>query len=364
MVSILGQSRALETLTAALRSGRFQHAWIFFGPRGVGKFTTAIELAKVLLDPQAQRDGAGSIAADPASEVSRRIESGTHPDLHVIRKELAVYSDDPELRKKKLMNIPFDVLREHMIGGQTSTRYYEPAVFKTPVLGHGKVFIIDEAELLQSTSDETQNALLKTLEEPPPRTYIFLITNQPQRLLPTIRSRCQHVQFVPLDQEAMTVWFERARLDLDQAEQTWVEQFCEGSPGLAQLAGEYGFHHWQRVLDPMLGELEAGAFPAAMGSTLAELIEAYAGAWVKAHENASKDSANKQGARHLLSILAAHARRKLAARIDRDEDPARWLAVIDLLRQAEEQLDSNVNRKLLLENLVVQWAQIPAGVPA
>ena len=361
MASILGQSPALETLTAALRSGRFPHAWIFFGPRGVGKFTTAIELAKVLLDPQARRDGTGSIAADPASEVSRFVESGTHPDLHVIRKELAVYSDDLDLRKKKLMNIPVDVLREHMIGGQTGGRYRDAPAHLTAALGHGKVFIIDEAELLDRTG---QNALLKTLEEPPPRTYIFLITNQPQRLLPTIRSRCQHVQFVPLDQEAMTIWFKRARLDLDDAEQTWVEQFCEGSPGLAQLAAEYGFHHWQRALDPMLGELEAGAFPAAMGSTLAELIEGYAGAWVKAHHNASKDAANKQGARHLLSIVANHARGKLAARIDRDEDPARWLGVIDLVRQAEVQLDTNVNLKLLLENLVVQWAQIPAGVPA
>ncbi|MCH6551938.1 MAG: hypothetical protein IH804_07995, partial [Planctomycetes bacterium] len=107
-----------------------------------------------------------------------------------------------------------------------------------------------------------------------------------------------------------------------------------------------------------------GAVPARRGSALAGLIEGYAGAWVKAHHNASKDAANKQGARHLLSIVADHARGKLAARIDRDEDPARWLGVIDLVRQAEVQLDTNVNLKLLLENLVVQWAQIPAGVPA
>ncbi|MCH8164946.1 MAG: hypothetical protein IH889_04990 [Planctomycetes bacterium] len=361
MQRILGQTRAIETLAAALRCGRLQHAWIFAGPRGVGKFTTAIEFAKILLDPNAVVDPSGALAADPQSETTRLINARAHADLHVIYKELALYSENPAVRDRKLQNIPLDVIREHMIGGRTGDgRFHEPAVYKTAVLGHGKVFIIDEAELLAHGSNEAQNALLKTLEEPPPRTYIFLITNRPQRLLLTILSRCQHVQFTPLDAEAMAAWFQRAALGVDEDERAWIERFCEGSPGMAQLAADYGFCRWQMALEPMLGELQQGSFPTEMGNTLAELIETFATSWVKQHENASKDAANKDGARHLLAILAAHARRKLASRIDEDEDPTIWLEVIDLLREAERQLDANVNLKLLLENLVVQWAALAA----
>ena len=190
MHRILGQERAIDTLLTALGSGRVHHGWIFSGPLGVGKFTTAVEFARLLLDPHAAPNLAGEIEADPEGETSRLIDAGTHPDLHVIRKELALFSDNPQLRARKLSNIPIDVLRERMIGGKTSDdRPHVAVAYRKPAQGHGKVFIIDEAELIDVYG---QNALLKTLEEPPPATYIFLITSRPERLLPTIRSRCGH----------------------------------------------------------------------------------------------------------------------------------------------------------------------------
>jgi DNA polymerase-3 subunit delta' len=355
---ILGQPKATETLTAGLRSGRLHHAWIFSGPKGVGKFTTAVELAKVLLDPRADADH----EPDPVGETVRRMEQNTHPDFHVIRKELALYSDDTVLQKRKLMNIPVGVLREQLIGGEVGEKFHEARAYKTPVLGHAKVFIIDEAELIDPTG---QNALLKTLEEPPKRTYIFLITSRPQRLLPTIRSRCQHVQFFPLDTEAMDAWFERSGLELSEQERRWIERFCQGSPGLAQLAARYGFHQWQATLDPMLQELELRRFPAEMGQTLAQLVEDFAVAWVKGkdHPNASKDAANKDGAGHVLAILAGHARRRLIDRAGQARDPEPWPEVIDLISDAERQLSRNVNLKLVLENLVVQWARAGTTSP-
>jgi len=347
---ILGQAQAIEMLRAGLRSGRFHHAWIFSGPKGVGKFTTAMELAAVLLDPNAGPD----LEPDPAGETVRLIEESTHFDLHVIRKELALYSDDPELHKRKLMNIPIDVLREHMIGGGVGGKYHEAKVGKTPMLGHAKVFIIDEAELIDRVG---QNALLKTLEEPPIRTYLFLITSRPERLFPTIRSRCQRVQFTALDARAMDAWFERSGLDLAPRDRAWIERFCHGSPGLALVASKYGFHQWQVTLDPMLQELEQGRFPADLGQTLAQVVEDFAVAWVKDpdHPNASKDAANKDGARHVLAFLAGHARRRLTDRVEQGADPDPWPEMIDLISSAERELSGNVSLKLVLENLVVQW---------
>jgi hypothetical protein len=111
------------------------------------------------------------------------------------------------------------------------------------------------------------------------------------------------------------------------------------------------------TLDPMLQELEQGRFPAELGQTLAQFVEDFAVAWVKDtdHPNASKDAANKDGARHVLTLLAGHARRRLTDRVEQGADPDPWPEMIDLISSAERELYGNVNLKLVLENLVVQW---------
>ncbi len=357
MNRILGQSGAVETLRAGLSSGRLAHAWIFAGPRGVGKFTTALELARIVLDPHAEADG----TVDPAGETSRLINAGTHPDLHVIRKELALYSPDSVIRKRKQINIPLDVLRQHLLGGQVGDKYQEAPAYRTPARGHNKVFIIDEAELLDPVG---QNALLKTLEEPPAGTYLILVTNRPGRLFPTVHSRCRHLHFRPLDDTAMAQWFDQSGVDVTGAERQWINEFCDGSPGVASLAAEYGFYRWHTTLAPMLEDLAAGRFPAEMGATLAALVEGFAVEWVKRHENASKDAANKDGIRFLLSILAAHANRQLTESVERGDDCDSALKAIDLIAEAEAQVWANINLKVLLENLVVQWARVGATVLA
>src|SRR6185295_1770830 len=102
----------------------------------------------------------------------------------VITKELIRYHD--RTGKSKGINLSIDVIRPELI---------EPAGRKA-VMGRGKVFVIEQADLMTAQS---QNALLKTLEEPAGRTLIILLTDQPGGLLPTIRSRCQTVRFAPLD---------------------------------------------------------------------------------------------------------------------------------------------------------------------
>ncbi len=350
MKKILGQDRAVEMLLAGLRSGRFAHAWIFAGPQGVGKFTTAIELARIVLEPGAGPDG----AVDRAGETTRLIDAGIHPDLHVIRKELARFSDDADLRKKLLTNIPIDVLREHMIGGMVGGKFQEAPAYRTSVRGHGKVFIIDEAELLDKNG---QSTLLKTLEEPPPGTYFILVTSRPHRLFPTIHSRCRHVAFGPLDDAAMNQWFDAAGLAVSGPEQEWIRGFCQGSPGMATIAAEYGFHKWHLALAPMLDQLATGVFPAELGATMASLVEAFATEWVKRNDKASKRSANNDGARFLVTILAAHAGRQLRAAVEQGDPLEAILKAIDLIAEAERQLWANVNLKQVLENLAVQWTQ-------
>ena len=157
----------------------------------MGKYTAALEAARVLLDPAARQavrehdagDATRLIEGGGDSRIQNLIHAGTHPDLHIIRKEMAKFSDNRSLRDKKQLNIPIDLLRERVIGGKSGETYHDAAAYRTAQMGHGKVFIIDEAELLDQTG---QNAMLKTLEEPPSDTWFFLITSQPDRLLPTI----------------------------------------------------------------------------------------------------------------------------------------------------------------------------------
>ncbi|HWB21075.1 MAG TPA: hypothetical protein VG711_12290, partial [Phycisphaerales bacterium] len=93
MDSILGHANAKSVLASALRAGRLHHAWIFSGPKGVGKFSIAVELAKILLDPSPATDLQGNLVTDPASRTSTLVASRTHPDLHIIYKELALFSE-------------------------------------------------------------------------------------------------------------------------------------------------------------------------------------------------------------------------------------------------------------------------------
>jgi len=178
-----------------------------------------------------------------------------------------------------------------------------------------------------------------------------------------VHSRCRHVHFRPLDDTAMAQWFDRSGVDVTGAERQWINEFCDGSPGVATLAAEYGFHRWHTTLTPMLDDLADGRFPAEMGATLAALVEGFAVEWVKRHENASKDAANKDGIRFVLSILAAHANRQLTESVQRGAPDDTALKAIDLIAEAEEQAWANINVKLLLENLVVQWARVGALIP-
>ena len=365
MESILGHEHAKDILQSALRSGRMHHAWIFHGPQGVGKQTMAAAVARMLLCHNPGAEGA-SCGICP----SCRLDAKAHPDLHLIYKELAAVSDFRHLRERKQMNIPVDLLREHVIGGHVGDHYIDPAVGVRPMLNHGKAFIIDEADLLDLTG---QNSLLKTLEEPPPGTYLFLITSNDDRLLPTIRSRCQRVPFSALDDELVKQWLadQPAAQDLSPDQRAWVVRFARGSIGRAALALEYRLDAWAQAVGPMIDRVASGRPDVEMGPAMAGLVDGFAESWVKAHKGASKEAANKAGVRHMLGLIAETCRLRLrdaAAGADpadpiTPEDAAHpWLAGIDLVQDAERNLESNVNVSLLLENLAIQWPAAGRGL--
>jgi len=360
---ILGQVPAVQSICRAMQRGRMHHAWIFHGPVGVGKFTTALRLARILLDPEATADHAARFEPPLRTEVARLIDAGTHPDLHVIRKELAAASSLRELRDRKQINIPLDLLRERMLGGLDGGGSNAPPVFRTPFLGHGKVFIIDEAELLEV---EAQNAMLKTLEEPPERTWILLCSQQEDRLLPTIRSRCQRVSFGPLPASAMAQWWLGSGRRVDAEDRSWIDAFAAGSPGMAALAVDAGLHGAWMSLRPALDALERGSFDATLADRMAEFIDGHAKQIVKENEQASKEAANRAGARLLLAMLGAHVRERLqtATAAAQWNAAERWIEIAARLQRVDDELRANLNLKHVMAHLVAQWAAIIAPAPA
>lgn len=340
---VVGQPRAIEVLQRSMQSGRLHHAWIFHGPEGVGKFTSAVAWAAMLLDPTTLPDLGGNLAPQPGSHTQQLIGVGTHPDFFVIRKELTPFSKDTSVRNNKQRSIPKAIIDEYLV---------EPAAL-APSMNQGamvgKVFIIDEAELMGLP---VQNAMLKTLEEPGPGTLIILVTSSEDRLLPTIRSRCQRVGFVPLDDDAMRRWVVSKAFDLDPQAHHWYINHAAGSPGRFMQAVESNLYQWYIQIDPMLSRAMRGEHPPELGTLMGSLIDGWATDWVKQGdkigENRSKEAANQKGASMMLSLIAQQVRAGLGdARM-----AARSLQTIDSVTRASEELDTNVSFKVVMEHLV------------
>lgn len=352
LTDLLGQPRAVSILTQAFASDRVHHAWIFHGPFGVGKFTAALAFASLLLDPAAKVSKGGAMATDGPSPVRDLLAAGTHPDLHVITKELARFAEDRKVREAKLSTIPKAVIDEHLLKPASLA----PAIHVASRAS--KVFIVDEAELLDRspTNAPTQNAILKTLEEPPDGTVIILVTSAEEQLLPTIRSRCQRVPFVPLDDAAMRAWLKRTSPDVPPAERDWLLAFAAGSPGAFQRARAGGLHAWHTRLAPLLARVTRGEYAVELAPTMAELVDHWADAWVKSHDNASKEAANHAGAEWMLRLLADHLRAQLrAATGDR---LLRVADALDALRTAERRLHANLQGVFVYEGLVADLVAI------
>lgn len=333
MKSIFGQSRAVDSLIRAFNENTRHHAWIFSGPRGVGKCTTALRFSELLLQARL-KDGV------------------SHPDLHHIRKEDVVWSSNPTLQRRKQTNIPLDLLRERIIGGKTSDgKSHDAVAFKTPVLSKEKVFIIDEAELLDEAG---QNALLKTLEEPPLGTTLILVTCREDLLLPTVRSRCQSVTFSPLDDVAMQEWAQEQSLDVTPADLSWSLRFSGGSPGLVCESIETGLPALAESLSDFLTFQNSGGYTT-VATTLISFVESNVARWMKENPNTSKDAANRRAA-NLILLMFSVATRQLI----RGSDP-NGVALTGMLVDIERQLTTNISIKVLLESLAARWANLCVG---
>ena len=196
--TLVGQAPVKQALMNALSSGRIAHAYLFTGPRGTGKTTTARIFAKALNCQNGPTN-------HPCGEClnCRQITDGSALDVQELDAASNRGVDDIKNLNK---NADF-----------------------APVNCRYKVYIIDEAHMLTT---EACNALLKTLEEPPEHVVFILATTEPQKILPTIHSRCQRFDFHPITQEEIVAHLQKVAEGSDiKAEKEALELIAAASEG-------------------------------------------------------------------------------------------------------------------------------------
>jgi len=224
VTSLIGQSHAEQTIFEAFMSGRMPHAWLLSGPKGIGKATLAWRAARFLLRYNLPEIAAAARATDMSvpddHPVARQIASHSHPNILTIRRPW-----DEKLKRFKTVLTIDEVRRTTDFFGLTAGA------------GDWRIAIIDSADEMNVSAE---NALLKVLEEPPPQCVFFLVSHQPGRLLPTIRSRCRTLHLKPLAEDAIADILVANAVKAKPAERAAIAQLADGSAGRALAIADNG----------------------------------------------------------------------------------------------------------------------------
>ncbi|WP_299363879.1 DNA polymerase III subunit delta' [uncultured Paracoccus sp.] len=338
---VVGQDHAVAEFVDAARSHRMHHAWLLTGPRGTGKATLAWAIARWLLS------GAGSddLSVTPDDPVARRVLALSEPRLHLVRR--AVDEKTGRIRAE----ITVDDIRRllsffHMSAAE----------------GGHRVAIIDAADEMNVSA---ANALLKILEEPPRDALLLLVAHQPDRLLPTIRSRCRTLRLSELAPEDMAAAMAPLAV---QGDPTRLAALAHGSVGEAlRLAGQDGLSVYQAIVDlfatlPRLDRRQAAA--------LADAAAARPGAdgdpfdLVVTLLDRFLARAARAGLMGAPLPEAARAEAEVLTRMSPDERSARgWAtAQAELSARARRGRAVNLDPAALVMDMLVTLAQQP-GVP-
>ena len=243
--SLIGHRLTLTLLSRAAAGGTLPPSLIFAGPDGVGKRAAAVALAQALNcpTPVASTD---HLALDACGEcpVCRRIGRLSHPDVTVIE-------------PGETGSIKIDVVREEI----------RKTTFK-PFEGRRRVIIFNDADGLV---DDAQNALLKTLEEPPPGSVLILVTAHPHRLLPTVRSRCPVVRFAPLAPADVALWLMQTHA-VPEAEARAVAAVSRGSLAAARETAQTGVEAVREAAQRVLAAVSDARDPRARLEATADIV--------------------------------------------------------------------------------------------
>lgn len=339
---IIGNHQIKEVFKRLIVKNRLPHSLLFAGQEGVGKKTFAIEIAKAVVCQNPQNGE----ACDQCG-ACRRAETFVFPksdDRDAYKK--IIFSEHPDVGFviPYNKNILVDAIREL----ETEANFL-------PYEARARFFLINDADKM---NDAAANALLKTLEEPSPTTYIFLITSRPASLLPTIRSRCQIVRFAPLEVKQIEGFLENTnQYSIDDAK--LLSKLSRGSLAAALEMDLGKFRERREIVYKALENLLAGQSRAPLLKVAEEI----------------NDAKNKDYFEDFLEILQTLIHDVWLLRLGQSEDQivnadlksklshlaptadtarlAGWLKEIEILR---ENLSVNVNKKISTDALFMQMS--------
>lgn len=255
---LYGHNAIEAEVLAALTGDRMHHAWLLTGPKGVGKATLAWRMARFLLSrpPDTGPDMFGDAAPapntldiDPDHPVAHRIAALSDPGCLLIRRPW-----DVDKKRLKAQITVDEVRKLNSFFGLSATD------------GGHRVVIVDAADEMNPSA---ANALLKVLEEPPKGAVLILVSHQPARLLPTIRSRCRVLRLAELDQPAMRAALEGAGVAAEDTQALF--ELARGSVGAAiRLQNEGGLGIYSEILGVI------GTAPAMDRQRLSKLVDTLA----------------------------------------------------------------------------------------
>ena len=301
---LLGHEATEAMLAEAIGAGRLHHAWLITGPKGIGKTTLAFRFARRLLAGGVPQ---GDLALPENHPTFRRVAASSHADLLTVERTL---NERGKLRAEIVIE---DVRRVADFLRRTSAE------------GGWRVVVVDGAEDLNRNA---ANALLKVLEEPPPRAILLLSCSAAGRLMPTIRSRCRKLNLGPLGSETVRALLTRYRPDLSEDDAARLAGIAEGSIGRALALAEGGGVSQAALVDTVLANREtldvgrAHAVADALGrdddafSTFMDLLAAGLAAAVRdaGRGRADPDQAKLLGDRPLAAWVDVwHALKRLQA---------------------------------------------------
>ncbi len=311
--NIIGHEKSKSLLRMFLENKNIPHAFLFYGQEGIGKKLVAKEFAKHLFC----ETGTACGRCSPCIKLDR----GSHPDLIVIEGDNSIGIDQSRMLSKEICEYPYESKK--------------------------RVIIIDQAETL---TREAANALLKTLEEPPPYNHFFLITSAEQEVPATIRSRCNRVFFAPLSREQLKQFFlQRPGSDEDQAD--LLADISYGSIGCGLF--------WAEADNFLLRRM------------IIELITGQNKGFVRASFIAEKIAKTNMGLGMYLAFLLSFFRDLLVVRhsqdltmivnkdvkdfLDWQKADTQWVEnTIKRIQETTAIMRYNVNRWLAFENLLFQ----------
>jgi len=285
------------------------------------------------------------------------VAADAHPDLHFVYRELIKYHPDPAMKVRKGLVLGVEVVREFLIR----------LAANKPLLGHAKVFIIREADKMNVAA---QNALLKTLEEPPETTFLMLIVTSVEALLPTVRSRCQTLPFGLLPPEFVADELARRNAGVTPEQAAICSAYADGSLGAAQRHVEDKL--WD--FNGRMGEILVGLPQAAVQEAAKQMMNGakeLGGTYKGREEDASDTECQRQGLKTLLALLAGKYRSALHTQVGSDAlaetsntsvlpawmsslTPRRIGEAIRSIVTTERQLDANANAQLCVESLLIR----------